>query len=115
MVACSENSSVFAWTPESWLIAILLSLIVGNELPGGSRGAFLTPPALSSTDCLTEVTACNLFTGLEVPLVISHKEAFDGYLDTVIGEVFFWCVHSSTIVIWLLSSSKYLMNKKWPL
>lgn len=28
-----------------------------------------------------------MFTGHEVPLVISHKEAFDGFLDTVIGEL----------------------------
>lgn len=59
-----------------------------NELPGDA-----TPPlshlllhsALS--DSLTEVTAHNLFTGHEVPVIISHKEAFDGYLDTVIGEL----------------------------
>lgn len=49
-----------------------------------------THPALSYSDCLTEVTACNLLTGLEVPLVISHKEAFDGYLDAIIGEIFFF-------------------------
>lgn len=42
---------------------------------------------LCSSDCMTEITAQNLFTGHEIPLVISHKEAFDGYLDTVIGEL----------------------------
>jgi len=40
-----------------------------------------------SPDSLTEVTAQNLFTGHEVPLVISQKEEFDGYLDAVIGEL----------------------------
>lgn len=44
-----------------------------------------------SADCLTEVTAQNVFTGLEVPVIISHKEAFDGYLDTVIGELLDLC------------------------
>lgn len=61
-------------------------------------------PALFFPDCLTEVTACNLFNGLEVPLVISHKEAFDGYLDTVIGE-FSWCEHITTRVIYRIFSS----------
>lgn len=49
--------------------------------------------SICSPDSLTEVTAHNLFTGHEVPLVISHKEAFDAYLDTVIGELpVFICV-----------------------
>lgn len=53
-----------------------------------ARTVFLAshPPYLRYLDSLTEVTAQNLFTGLEVPVVISHKEAFDDYLDTVIGE-----------------------------
>lgn len=62
-------------------------MIVDNEPPGEAALPPLTPscpPAFS--DCLTGVTACNLFTGHEVPLVISRHEAFDGYLDTVIGE-----------------------------
>lgn len=36
-------------------------------------------------------------------MVISHKEAFDGYLDTIIGDFFFffyWCVHISATMIW---------------
>lgn len=61
-------------------------MIVDNELPG-EAALPLSPPAPCSPDSLTEVTARNLFTGHEVPLVISHKEAFDGYLDTVIGEL----------------------------
>jgi len=47
----------------------------------------LTRLTTRSPDSLTEVTAHNLFTGQGVPLVISHKEAFDDYLDTVIGEL----------------------------
>uniref|UniRef100_A0A8C6TAV4 leucine--tRNA ligase n=1 Tax=Neogobius melanostomus TaxID=47308 RepID=A0A8C6TAV4_9GOBI len=46
-------------------------------------GVFLT--FLSSPDSLTDVTAYNLFTGQDLPLVISDKDAFDGYLDAVIG------------------------------
>uniref|UniRef100_A0A672L425 leucine--tRNA ligase n=1 Tax=Sinocyclocheilus grahami TaxID=75366 RepID=A0A672L425_SINGR len=34
---------------------------------------------------LTEVTALNVFTGREVPVVISSKNEFDGHLDTVMG------------------------------
>lgn len=40
-------------------------------------------------------------------MVISHKEAFDGYLDTIIGEVFFFSafMHIITTVIWRIFSS----------
>uniref|UniRef100_A0A672L616 leucine--tRNA ligase n=1 Tax=Sinocyclocheilus grahami TaxID=75366 RepID=A0A672L616_SINGR len=37
------------------------------------------------TYSLTEVTALNVFTGREVPVVISSKNEFDGHLDTVMG------------------------------
>lgn len=40
----------------------------------------------SSTDCLTEVSALCLLTGRELPLVISSRDSFDGYLDTVVGR-----------------------------
>uniref|UniRef100_A0A673MWC4 leucine--tRNA ligase n=1 Tax=Sinocyclocheilus rhinocerous TaxID=307959 RepID=A0A673MWC4_9TELE len=36
-------------------------------------------------DSLTEVTALNVFTSREVPVVIFGKNEFDGHLDTVIG------------------------------
>lgn len=61
-------------------------MIIDNELKGETATS-LTPPALFSLDSLTEIRAQNLFTGQEVPVVISHEEAFDGYLDTVIGEL----------------------------
>lgn len=35
---------------------------------------------------MSEVTALNMFTGREVPVVISAKTEFLGHLDTVIGE-----------------------------
>lgn len=35
---------------------------------------------------LSEVTALNVFTGREVPVIVSAKAEFQGYLDTVIGE-----------------------------
>lgn len=38
------------------------------------------------TDSLSEVTALNMFTGREVPVIISAKTEFLGHLDTVIGE-----------------------------
>lgn len=49
--------------------------------------SYLTSPPSGFADSLTKVTARNLLTGREVPLVISHKDAFDDYLDAVIGEL----------------------------
>lgn len=60
-------------------------MIADNEPLGEAEPPCSCPLSLCSPDSLTEVTARNLFTGHEVPLVISHKEAFDDYLDTVIG------------------------------
>lgn len=50
----------------------------------------LTP---ACADSLTEVTALNVFTSREVPVVISAKNEFDGHLDTVIGERMRVCVY----------------------
>lgn len=38
-----------------------------------------------SVDSLTSVTAVNLLTNQEVPIVISAKSEFEGHLDTKIG------------------------------
>lgn len=75
-------------------------MIVDNELPGEAAAAPPLSHTLCSPDSLTEVTARNLFTGHEVPVVISRKEAFDGYLDTVIGELLVrggFCDHLETV------------------
>lgn len=82
-------------------------MIVDNELPG--EAASLRPPSLCSPDCLTEVTACSLFTSHEVPLVISHKEAFDGYLDTMIGELL---VCACVVWVFKIDLKLLLVSKK---
>ncbi|XP_041798180.1 probable leucine--tRNA ligase, mitochondrial [Chelmon rostratus] len=82
-----ETLSAYSSSPETVFGAAYLAILPSHRLLHGSSSV---RPALEKAfqpgrDSLTEVTACNLFTGREVPLVISYKEAFDGYLDTVIG------------------------------
>lgn len=82
-----ETLSAFCFSPETVFGAAYLAILPSHRLLHGTSSV---RPALEKayqpgTDSLTDVTAYNLFTGLELPLVISHKEAFDGYLDTVIG------------------------------
>lgn len=85
-----------------WMLK--LSLLRGRQ----SCVSPMSPPTvlLCFPDCLTEVTALNLFTGREVPLLISRKNAFDGYLDTVIGEC------SIVDVMWTRGQSKGVGGSK---
>ncbi|CAG00022.1 unnamed protein product, partial [Tetraodon nigroviridis] len=82
-----DTLSAYSSSPETVFGAAYLAILPTHRLlHGNSSVRFALEKAFKpGTDCLTEVTASNLFTGLEVPLVILHKEAFDGYLDTVIG------------------------------
>ncbi|XP_060936940.1 probable leucine--tRNA ligase, mitochondrial [Limanda limanda] len=82
-----ETLSAYSSSPETVFGAAYLAILPSHRLLHGSS---LVRSALEKgfqpgRDTLTAVTARNLFTGHEVPLIISHKEAFDGYLDTVIG------------------------------
>ncbi|XP_023275639.1 probable leucine--tRNA ligase, mitochondrial [Seriola lalandi dorsalis] len=82
-----ETLSAYSSSPETVFGAAYLAILPSHRLLHGSSPvrASLEKAFKPGRDSLTEVTAHNLFTGHEVPLVISHKEAFDGYLDTVIG------------------------------
>uniref|UniRef100_A0A3Q3W5I7 leucine--tRNA ligase n=1 Tax=Mola mola TaxID=94237 RepID=A0A3Q3W5I7_MOLML len=82
-----ETLSAYSSSPEMVFGAAYLAILPTHRLlhGGSSVRSTLENAFKPGRDCLTEVTACNRFTGLEVPLVISQKEAFDGYLDTVIG------------------------------
>ncbi|XP_070823316.1 leucine--tRNA ligase, mitochondrial [Chaetodon trifascialis] len=82
-----ETLSAYSSSPETVFGAAYLAILPSHRLLHGSSSvrSALEKAFQPGTDSLTEVTALNLFTGHEVPLVISHKEAFDGYLDTVIG------------------------------
>uniref|UniRef100_A0A8D2ZKW9 leucine--tRNA ligase n=1 Tax=Scophthalmus maximus TaxID=52904 RepID=A0A8D2ZKW9_SCOMX len=86
-VETGETLSAYSSSPETVFGAAYLAILPSHRLV---RGSSSVRPSLEKAfqpgrDSLTEVTARNLFTGHEVPLIISHKEAFDGYLDTVIG------------------------------
>ncbi|XP_047217646.1 probable leucine--tRNA ligase, mitochondrial [Girardinichthys multiradiatus] len=82
-----ETLSAYSSYPEMVYGAAYLAILPSHRLLHGSSSvrSVLQQAFQPGQDSLTEVTAQNLFTGLEVPVVISHKEAFDDYLDTVIG------------------------------
>lgn len=82
-----ETLSAYSSSPETVFGAAYLAILPSHRLLHGSSSvrSVLEKGFELGRDSLTEVTAHNLFTDHEVPVVISHKEAFDGYLDTVIG------------------------------
>lgn len=82
-----ETLSAYSSSPEMVFGAAYLGVLPSHRLLHGSSSArsALEKALRPGRDCLTEVTARCLFTGREVPVVISHKEAFDSYLDTVVG------------------------------
>ncbi|XP_041649043.1 probable leucine--tRNA ligase, mitochondrial [Cheilinus undulatus] len=82
-----ETLSAYSSSPEMVFGAAYLAILPSHRLLHGrsSVRSTLKKTFKPGRDCLTEVTALNLFTNQEVPVVISHREAFDGYLDTVIG------------------------------
>ncbi|KAK2844345.1 hypothetical protein Q5P01_011004 [Channa striata] len=82
-----ERLSAYCSSPEMVFGAAYLAILPSHRLLHGSSSvrSALEKAFQPGRDSLTEVSAHNLFTGHEVPVVISHKEAFDDYLDTVIG------------------------------
>ncbi|XP_067094901.1 LOW QUALITY PROTEIN: leucine--tRNA ligase, mitochondrial-like [Osmerus mordax] len=82
-----ETVAGYTPSPEAVFGAAYLALLPSHRLLHGNSPLrpLLEAALRPGADCLTEVTAHNLFTGQEVPLIISHKEQFDGHLDTVIG------------------------------
>ncbi|KAM9806956.1 leucine--tRNA ligase, mitochondrial isoform 1-T2 [Syngnathus typhle] len=82
-----ECLSAYSSSPEAVFGAAYLAILPSHRLLHGSSSvrSVLEKACQPGKDSLTEVTAVNLFTGHEVPVVISQKEAFDDYLDTVVG------------------------------
>ncbi|XP_029958596.1 leucine--tRNA ligase, mitochondrial [Salarias fasciatus] len=83
----AETLSAYCSSPEAVFGGAYLAILPSHRLLNGSSAV---RPALQKhfqpgRDSLTEVVAHNLFTGQDVPLVISRKEAFEDYLDTVLG------------------------------
>ncbi|KAJ0000233.1 hypothetical protein NQD34_012075 [Periophthalmus magnuspinnatus] len=82
-----ETLSAYCSSPETIFGAAYLAILPSHRLLLGTSSvrSALEKAHQPGKDSLTEVTAYNLFTGQELLLVISQKEEFDGYLDTVIG------------------------------
>ncbi|XP_036393734.1 probable leucine--tRNA ligase, mitochondrial [Megalops cyprinoides] len=82
-----EKLAAYTPTPEAVFGAAYLAILPSHRLLHGSSPLrpVLDAAFQSGKDCLTAVTALNVFTGREVPVVISAKTEFEGHLDTVIG------------------------------
>ncbi|KAL0984947.1 hypothetical protein UPYG_G00150850 [Umbra pygmaea] len=82
-----ETLAGYTSSPEAVFGAAYLSILPSHRLlHGTSPVSAASERALQpGKDCLTEVTAHNVFTGQELPLVISRQQEFNDHLDTVIG------------------------------
>uniref|UniRef100_A0A4W3I615 leucine--tRNA ligase n=1 Tax=Callorhinchus milii TaxID=7868 RepID=A0A4W3I615_CALMI len=84
-----EKLPAYCFTPEAIYGASHLTILPSHRLLHGNSHLkdFLQKYLVSDTgkDCLMPVTAVNLLNDQEIPVVISAKKEFDGYLDTVIG------------------------------
>uniref|UniRef100_A0AAV2MEL7 leucine--tRNA ligase n=1 Tax=Knipowitschia caucasica TaxID=637954 RepID=A0AAV2MEL7_KNICA len=82
-----EFLSVFCVSPETVFGAAFVHILPSHHLLYGTSSVrdALEDALQPGTDSLTPVTAVCLLTQQEVPLVISHKQQFDGHLDTVLG------------------------------
>ncbi|XP_047455349.1 probable leucine--tRNA ligase, mitochondrial [Mugil cephalus] len=86
-VETGDTLSAYSSSPETVFGAAYLAILPSHRLLHGSSAvrSVLQKALQPGRDSRTEVTAHNLFTGHEVPVVISRKEAFESYLDTVLG------------------------------
>uniref|UniRef100_A0A8B9HFT7 leucine--tRNA ligase n=1 Tax=Astyanax mexicanus TaxID=7994 RepID=A0A8B9HFT7_ASTMX len=82
-----EVLAAYTSTPEAVYGAAFISILPSHRLLHGSSPvrAALHRAFQPGKNSLTEVTALNVFTGQELPVVISAKNEFQGHLDTVIG------------------------------
>uniref|UniRef100_A0A8C1S7S9 leucine--tRNA ligase n=1 Tax=Cyprinus carpio TaxID=7962 RepID=A0A8C1S7S9_CYPCA len=82
-----EVLAAYTCSPEAVFGAAYVSVLPSHRLLHGSSAlkTALLRALRHGRDSLTDVTALNVFTGREVPVVISSKNEFDGHLDTVIG------------------------------
>lgn len=82
-----EVLSAYSSSPETVFGAAYVSILPSHRLLHGSSAlkSALLRALRPGRDSLTEVTALNLLTGRELPVVISAKSQFSGHLDTVIG------------------------------
>ncbi|XP_074844350.1 leucine--tRNA ligase, mitochondrial isoform X2 [Carettochelys insculpta] len=82
-----EKLAAYTYTPEAIYGASHLYILPDHRLLHGNSSLkeVLQREFIPGKDCLTSVTAVNLLTKQEVPIVISAKSGFENYLDTKIG------------------------------
>ncbi|XP_063054216.1 probable leucine--tRNA ligase, mitochondrial [Engraulis encrasicolus] len=82
-----EVLEAYTPTPEAMFGAAYVAILPSHRLLHGSSPlkAALTRNLQLGRDCLTEVTAWNVLTGQEMPVVVSAQAEFEEHLDTVIG------------------------------
>uniref|UniRef100_A0A8C3IG47 leucine--tRNA ligase n=1 Tax=Chrysemys picta bellii TaxID=8478 RepID=A0A8C3IG47_CHRPI len=82
-----EKLAAYTYTPEAIYGASHLYVLPDHRLLHGNSSLkeVLQSEFIPGKDCLTSVTAVNLLTKQEVPIVISAKSAFENYIDTKIG------------------------------
>ncbi|CAH2283186.1 probable leucine--tRNA ligase, mitochondrial [Pelobates cultripes] len=86
-VETGEKIFAYAFNPEAIYGASHIEILPNHRLLQGSSSLkeALQEAFSAGKDCLTRVSAVNLFTRQELPVVISRKSEFEGYLDTKIG------------------------------
>ncbi|XP_073189251.1 leucine--tRNA ligase, mitochondrial isoform X3 [Lepidochelys kempii] len=82
-----EKLAAYTYTPEAIYGASHLYVLPNHRLVHGNSSLreVLQSEFIPGKDCLTSVTAVNLLTRQEVPVVISAKSDFENYIDTKIG------------------------------
>ncbi|KAM4028229.1 leucine--tRNA ligase, mitochondrial isoform 1-T2 [Anomaloglossus baeobatrachus] len=82
-----EKISAYAFNPEAIYGASHIAILPNHRLLHGDSKVkeALQEAFVAGKDCLTRVSAINLFTKQELPLLISAKCEFEGYLDCKIG------------------------------
>ncbi|XP_048367189.1 leucine--tRNA ligase, mitochondrial isoform X2 [Sphaerodactylus townsendi] len=82
-----ERIAAYTSAPEAIYGASHLYILPSHRLLHGNNGLkeILQKKCVPGKDSLTSVTAINLLTNQEIPVVISAKSEFEGSLDTKIG------------------------------
>ncbi|XP_068092433.1 leucine--tRNA ligase, mitochondrial [Hyperolius riggenbachi] len=86
-VETGEIISAYSFNPEAVYGASHITILPSHRLlhGGSSVREALQETFIPGKDCLTRVSAINLLTKKEIPVVISEKSEFEGYLDSKIG------------------------------
>ncbi|XP_038598209.1 probable leucine--tRNA ligase, mitochondrial [Tachyglossus aculeatus] len=82
-----EKLTAYAFTPEAIYGASHIAILPSHRLLHGNSvlKEIFQEAFVPGKDCLTPVTAVNMLTGQEIPVVIVAKSNFGGSLDTKIG------------------------------